>query len=160
MGMQESTPGPGGDATGPHATVACPFCLKLNRIDMRRAGDRPKCGDCGKPILLDRPVKVTDETLERVVKGSSVPVVVDFYADWCQPCKVMAPTLDQLARDRMGEVLVAKLDTDRSPAMAVKYAIRGIPTLIVFRDGTEARRQTGAVPLDRLRALVAEAEAL
>ncbi|HUG41185.1 MAG TPA: thioredoxin [Longimicrobiales bacterium] len=142
------------------ATVACPFCLTLNRVDMRRAADRPKCGECGKPILLDRPVKVTDETLERVVKGSTVPVVVDFYADWCQPCKMMAPALDQLAHDRVGEVLVAKLDTDASPAMAVKHGIRGIPTLIVFRDGTEARRQTGVVPLDRLRALVAEAEGL
>ena len=141
-------------------TVACPFCLKLNRVDMDRAADRPKCGQCGKPILLDRPVRVTDETLEKVVKGSTVPVVVDFYADWCQPCKMMAPALDQLAHDRVGELLVAKLDTDSSPTMAVKYGIRGIPTLIVFRDGTEARRQTGVVPLDRLEALVAEAQAL
>ena len=148
------------NATRREATVACPFCQTLNRVDMTRAADRPKCGECGRPILLDRPVKVTDQTLERVVKGSTVPVVVDFYADWCQPCKMMAPSLDQLAHERMGEVLVAKLDTDSSPTMAVKYAIRGIPTLIVFREGTEARRQTGVVPLDRLRALVAEAESL
>lgn len=152
--MNEAEPG------GRTATVACPFCMKLNRIDMGRAADRPKCGSCGRPILLDRPVRVTDENLEKVLKGSTVPVVVDFYADWCQPCKMMAPTLDQLAHERLGEVLVAKLDTDSSPTMAVKYGIRGIPTLIVFREGTEARRQTGVVPLDRLKALVAEAEAL
>ena len=144
----------------PTATVACPFCQTLNRVNMTRAADRPKCGECGKPILLDRPVKVTDQTMEAVVKGSTVPVVVDFYADWCQPCKMMAPALDQLAHDRLGEVLVAKLDTDSSPTMAVKYAIRGIPTLIVFREGTEARRQSGVIPLDRLKGLVAEAEAL
>ena len=142
------------------ATVACPFCAKLNRVDMTRAADRPKCGECGRPILLDRPVRVTDATMEQVVKGSTVPVVVDFYADWCQPCKMMAPALDQLAHDGLGRLLVAKLDTDSSPTMAVKYAIRGIPTLIVFREGTEARRQTGVVSLDRLRALVAEAESL
>lgn len=142
------------------AAVACAFCAKINRVDLSRAADRPKCGSCGKPILLDRPVRVTDETMEKVLKGSNVPVVVDFYADWCAPCKVMAPALDQLARDRMGEVLVAKLDTDASPTMAVKYGIRGIPTLIVFRNGTEARRQTGAIPLDRLKQLVSEAEAI
>ena len=146
--------------THPTATVACAFCHTLNRVDMKRAADRPKCGDCGKPILLDRPVKVTDQTMEAVIRGSTVPVVVDFYADWCQPCKMMAPVLDQLAHDRLGEVLVAKLDTDSSPTMAVKYAIRGIPTLIVFREGTEARRQSGVMPLDRLKGLVAEAEAL
>jgi thioredoxin 2 len=136
------------------ATVMCPFCLTLNRVDLSRAADRPKCGDCGKPLLLDRPLRVTDETLERVVSGTDVPVVVDFHADWCQPCKIMAPMLDQLAQDMQGELLVAKLDTDANPAMAMKYGIRGIPTLIVFRDGEEWRRQTGVVPPDRLAELL------
>lgn len=132
----------------------CPFCLTLNRVDLARAAQGPKCGECGKPILLDRPVRVTDESMERVVAGSEVPVVVDFYADWCQPCKMMAPMLDQLAHDMQGELLVAKLDTDANPTMAVKYGIRGIPTLIVFRDGEEWRRQTGVVPPDRLAELL------
>lgn len=132
----------------------CPFCLTLNRVDLARATQGPKCGECGKPILLDRPIRVTDESMERVVAGSEVPVVVDFYADWCQPCKMMAPMLDQLAHDMQGELLVAKLDTDANPTMAVKYGIRGIPTLIVFRDGEEWRRQTGVVPPDRLAELL------
>lgn len=136
------------------ATVMCPFCQSLNRVDMDRAADGPKCGECGKPILLDRPVKVTDQSMDAVIDGSSVPVVVDFYADWCQPCKVMAPMLDQLASDLQGELLVAKLDTDSNPTMAVKYGIRGIPTLIVFEDGQERKRQTGVVPPDRLADLV------
>ncbi len=136
------------------ATVMCPFCLTMNRVDLGRAADRPKCGHCGKPILLDRPVRVTDRSMEKTIKGTDIPVVVDFYADWCQPCKVMAPILDELARSRQGQVLVAKLDTDSNPTMAVHYGIRGIPTLIVFREGREWKRQTGAVPADRLLALL------
>jgi thioredoxin 2 len=141
-------------ATKKQATVMCQFCLTMNRVDLDRAAERPKCGECGKPILLDRPVKVTDESMPKTVKGTTVPVVVDFHADWCQPCKIMAPMLDQLASDMQGELLVAKLDTDSNPTMAVHYGIRGIPTLIVFREGREWKRQTGVVPPDRLAELL------
>ena len=143
----------------PKATVSCPFCQTLNRVDLARVQDRPKCGECGRPILLDRPIRVGDQDLERVVKDSDVPVLVDFYADWCGPCKMMAPLLDDLARERAGEVLVAKLDTDRNPTMAVRYAIRGIPTLIAFQGGREVAREVGALPKPRLEALVARTAA-
>ncbi len=136
------------------ATVSCPFCSTLNRVDLARLGDRPKCGHCGRPILLDRPLAVSDATLEPVVADSDVPVVVDFYADWCGPCKVMAPILDELAHDRAGEVLVIKLDTDRNPAMTTRFDIRAIPTLVVFWKGREVARQAGAVPRRQLEALV------
>lgn len=135
-------------------TVSCPFCLKLNRIDLGRAKDRPKCGECGKPILLDRPVKVNDGDFERVVGNSDAPILVDFYADWCGPCKIMAPLLDQVAQERIGQVLVAKLDTDRNPATARRLAISGIPTLILFQNGNEVAREVGAVPRARLEALL------
>lgn len=143
------------ETTSKHtATVPCPFCSTLNRVDMGRVADRPKCGECGRPILLDRPIRVTDNDLERVVKDASVPVLVDFYADWCAPCKVMAPILDEVAGSRAGEILVGKLDTDRNPTMAVRYGIHGIPTLIVFRGGREVARETGAIPRPRLEALL------
>lgn len=145
--------------TSRKATVPCAFCGTLNRVDLTRLAQRPKCGECGRPMLLDRPIRVGDNDLERVVSGSEVPVVVDFYADWCGPCKLMAPLLDQLAHERAGEVLVAKLDTDRNPAMAARHQIRSIPTLAVFVDGREAARQTGAVPKPRLEALIDEARA-
>ena len=141
----------------PRALVRCPFCLKLNRVDLSRAQDRPACGECGKPILLDRPVKVTDEDFDRIIGESDAPVLVDFYADWCGPCRVMAPALDDVARERSGQLLVAKLDTDRNPATATKYRVTGLPTLIVFKGGTERGRQTGAVPKKAIEALVESA---
>jgi len=141
------------------ATVRCAFCGKLNRVDLSRAAERPKCGQCAKPILLDRPLAVTDAEFGRVIADAEVPVLVDFYADWCGPCKTMAPMLDQLARDRMGEVLVAKLDTDRNPNTSMQFGIRSIPTLIVFQGGREVGREMGAVPRQRLDALLGSARA-
>jgi thioredoxin 2 len=141
------------------ATLGCRFCGTLNRVDLARAEDRPKCGECGRPILLDRPIAVSDQDLERVVRDSDVPVLVDFHADWCGPCKMMAPLLDDLARERMGEALVAKLDTDRNPGMAVRFSIRGIPTLIAFQGGREVAREVGAVPKPRLAELIDRAAA-
>jgi thioredoxin 2 len=138
--------------------VRCPFCAKLNRVAVGRAADRPACGECGKPILLDRPLAATDDVFDRIVRDSQVPLLVDFYADWCGPCHVMAPVLDQVARERMGQALVLKLDTDRNPQTSRKFSIRGIPTLIAFRGGREIGRETGAVPKQRIEALLALAE--
>src|SRR2546427_410742 len=84
------------------ATVACPFCETLNRVDLSRLEQRPKCGKCGRPILLDRPIAVSDANFAQVTTDTTVPVVVDFYADWCGPCQIMAPLLDDVARRRAG----------------------------------------------------------
>jgi len=146
-------------ATPRRATVRCLFCETLNRVDLTRVDEHPKCGECGRPILLDRPVKVGDAEFDRVIGEAEVPVIVDFYADWCGPCKMMAPIFDDLARERRGEVLVAKVDTDRNPASAGKFGVRGIPTLIVFRNGKEVGRQVGAVPRQVLEDLLKRAAA-
>jgi len=136
------------------ATVACPFCGTLNRVDLTRLEQHPKCGNCGKPILLDRPIAISDATFDKVTTGTAVPVVVDFYADWCGPCKIMAPLLDDVAHRRAGELLVVKLDTDRNPLTGQRFGIRGIPTLIAFRNGQEVGRRVGAVPPSELEAFL------
>jgi thioredoxin 2 len=134
--------------------VMCVFCSTANRVDLNRLTAGPRCGSCGRPIRLDRPLPVTDATFDKVIAGASVPVLVDFYADWCGPCKIMAPVLDEFARQHTGDVLVLKLDTDAYPAISARFGIRGIPTLIVFEQGREARRQVGAVQAADLEKLV------
>ena len=128
----------------------------MNQVDLTRALHRPKCGDCGRPMLLDRPIKVSEEDFDRTVLGAGAPVLVDFYADWCAPCKMVAPLVDELAQTHTGRLLVAKVDTDQAQSVAQRFGIRGIPTLILFRDGVEAGRSVGFEP-EKVRALAQEA---
>jgi len=135
-------------------TVRCPFCEQQNRVDLARLADGPKCGGCGRPLHLDRPIASTDADFDRTIGTASVPILVDFYADWCGPCRRMAPTLDQLANDGTGEVLVLKVDTDRNQQLGMRFGIRGIPTLVAFRDGKEVARHTGLATRQQLDALL------
>ena len=145
---------------GTKATLRCQFCGTWNRIDVSRAADKPKCGKCGKPMLLDRPLQLDDDSFARTVAESQVPVVVDFYADWCGPCKVMAPAVDQLAANYSGRAIVAKLNTDLAQHTASSFQIRGIPTTIVFDGGKETTRQSGAMPYPMLASLLDRAQSL
>ncbi len=142
-----------------HMTVRCQFCDTWNRVDAARAQDRPKCGSCSRPILLDRPWILHADTYERTLRETEVPVLVDFYADWCGPCKMMAPFVDQLAAKHQGKALIAKLNTDYAQEISSGLGIRGIPTTIVFRGGAEASRHTGAVRLPELEDLLSRAAA-
>ena len=99
-------------------------------------------------------IKVTEATYDKTLQGTAIPVLVDFWADWCGPCHMMAPTLDDFARRHVGSALVAKFDTDANPAIAGRYSIRGIPTLIVFDRGRERGRQVGVADLKTLETLV------
>ena len=118
------------------ATVQCPSCGRLNRVDLARAAHRPRCGHCTQAIALDRPLHLSDAAFDRVVADSPVPV------------------LDRVAAERMGNVLVAKVDTDANPMVSQRFGIRSIPTLIVFRGGREVAREMGALPAPRLNALL------
>jgi thioredoxin 2 len=138
----------------PTATVPCTFCGALNHVDLARLAQRPKCGKCSRLMLLDRPLRLNDAQFDRVIADAEVSVLVDFYADWCGPCKAMAPIIDEYAHEHVGQVLVAKLDTDRNPNTATRFNIRGIPTLIVFTQGRETKRHTGAVGRGQLEKLV------
>ncbi|HEX6317052.1 MAG TPA: thioredoxin [Gemmatimonadaceae bacterium] len=137
-----------------HLTLRCQFCDTWNRVDAMRAADRPKCGNCKRPILLDRPWILNQDSFDRTIAETEVPVLVDFYADWCGPCKMMAPDVDKLAAAKTGQALVAKLNTDLAQATSQRFNVRGIPTTIVFRDGQESKRVTGAVPYAELERLL------
>jgi thioredoxin 2 len=152
----ETTP-PSAEPATKRVTIRCPFCLKWNRVDPGRVAQRPKCGSCAKPLLLDRPVPLGDEEFQRTIAESEIPVMVDFYADWCAPCKMMAPAFDALAARWQGRALLAKLNTDIAQQTAVAYNIRGIPTTIVFVGGKEVARQTGAVPEKVLEGMLEKA---
>ncbi|MGQ0539152.1 MAG: thioredoxin, partial [Gemmatimonadaceae bacterium] len=136
-------------------TLRCQFCSTWNRVDAARAADRPKCGECSRPLLLDRPWPLSDDTFARTIAETEVPVVVDVYADWCGPCKMMAPHVDTLAAKVQGKALVAKLNSDLAPRTAESFQIRGIPTVLVFRGGRETKRHTGAVGIAELEELIA-----
>ena len=116
--MADMGAGTGTTTATKHLTLRCQFCETWNRIDAARAADRPKCGKCAKPMLLDRPFPLNDDTFSRTIEGAEVPVLVDFYADWCGPCKVMAPAVDDIAATYQGRALVAKLPNRRDMASA------------------------------------------
>lgn len=120
---------------------------------MSRLAAGPKCADCGRPILLDRPRAVSEEEFRETVASAGVPVLVDFYADWCGPCRAVAPLLEEVARRHAGNLLVLKVDSDRWPDLTRQHGIRGIPTLLVFDEGREVRRHVGAGSLDQLERL-------
>jgi len=136
--------------------VRCGFCLTPNRVDLAKAEQRPRCGKCEKPMLLDRPIKVDDEDFAVTVLAAGAPVLVDFHAEWCGPCKVLAPMVDEIASDNVGRLLVAKVDTDRAVQTAATYKITSVPTLVLFQEGSEAGRTIGIMP-DEIRALVESA---
>jgi thioredoxin 2 len=137
--------------------VRCVFCNTPNRVDLARLAAGPKCGDCGRPIRLDRPLKIGEDGFDQTIGSAGAPVLVDCYADWCGPCRMMAPALDDFARQYAGEVLVLKLDTDASPHLSTRLGIRGIPTLIAYEHGKERGRHVGVADLPTLEKLVGRA---
>ena len=128
--------------------VRCPACGAVNRVPEARAADRGRCGKCktALPAAATGPVVVTDDTFETVVTRAPTPVLLDCWADWCGPCHMLAPTIDALARDYAGRVLVAKLDVDANPATAGRFDVRSIPTVLVFQDGRLVDRLVGVQP--------------
>jgi thioredoxin 2 len=125
----------------------CPRCGSQNRVPAGRLHQRAHCGSCKSPLLpLDAPyVAESADQFDEIVRESSLPVVVDFWAPWCGPCRMVAPELEKLARSKAGAVVVAKVNTDELPQVAGRFGIRGIPTLIRFDRGRETRRVSGAM---------------
>jgi thioredoxin 2 len=129
--------------------IPCPHCNGLNRIPADRIGDQPKCGRCKEQVLLDKPFALTQADYASQIKGD-LPLLVDVWAEWCGPCKSFAPTFEQAARQLSGRVRLAKLDSEANQQLSGQLNIRSIPTLILFKNGREVARQSGAFPLPQL----------
>lgn len=131
--------------------VACPACAASNRVPAARLADGPKCGRCKSPISVDAPIAAGSAAeFDELVRDAPVPVVVDFWAAWCGPCRSVAPELEKLARSRAGRALVVKVDTEAVPEVAARFGIRSIPTFVRFDAGRESRRASGAMPAEAL----------
>lgn len=131
----------------PERLVTCPSCGTRNRVPQIEAGRKPICGKCKTPLTgPGGPVAVTDATFGAEVERSAVPVLLDLWADWCGPCHMLAPTIDQLSSEMAGRVKVAKLNIDENPATASRFGVRSIPTLLVLKGGKEVDRLVGVQP--------------
>lgn len=134
--------------------LACPQCLTANRVPVARLGDDPKCGKCGAPVLEPHPVALSDASFDSFIGRNDLPVVVDFWAAWCGPCRMMAPAFEQLAGEMKTEARFAKLDTEAAQGTAARFGIRSIPTMILFREGREIARVSGAMDRRGIRAWI------
>ncbi len=134
--------------------VSCPSCQKKNRIPAARLQARPRCGSCQSELACSEPVAVDGETLAGLIAESSLPLLVDFWAPWCGPCRMVAPVLQELAGRYRGRALVVKVNTDEDPSAGARHQVSGIPTLVLFSDGREAKRLVGAHPAPTIQRLL------
>ena len=132
-------------ATESPILVACPQCHAVVRVPAERSDEHPKCPRCKSELLTGATVALDQASFTTYVERTSVPVLVDFWAPWCGPCRMMAPTLERAAQERATTLQVAKINTDEQQELAGRFNIRSIPTLILFRNGRELARQSGAL---------------
>ncbi len=134
--------------------IACAACSRENRLPAARLLDKARCAACKQPLLpLSRPIAISSVAdFDELVRDAKAPVLVDFWAAWCGPCRMVAPEVEKLAASRSGRVIAVKVDTDAQPALSARFGIQSIPTLMVFRGGKEAARVSGALKANDIAA--------
>ncbi|MGS0467207.1 thioredoxin TrxC [Cobetia marina] len=131
--------------------LACPQCLALNRVATARLDDNPVCGKCSAAVLPQEPLELTSANFEALVTRSEMPVVIDFWASWCGPCKMMGPIFNEVAAQMGTRVRFAKIDTEAQQALAGRFGIRSIPTLLVMKQDKELARESGVMQAGQLK---------
>jgi thioredoxin 2 len=132
--------------------IVCPHCDSVNRIPANKSAREAKCGRCHNALFTGMPVAVSAQSFERHLQRNTIPVLVDFWAEWCGPCKMIAPHLEEISAALGDKVKIVKLNIDENQQTAMNYQILAIPTMVLFRDGQEAHRIQGAMPKRRLEA--------
>ena len=140
--------------------LQCPSCGRKNRSPAARLAETGRCGECKTPISpVARPIEADPETFREITRDATVPVLVDFWAEWCGPCKTAAPEVERTAADMAGRALVLKVDTEKHPQVAAQFGVQGIPNFIVMKGGLLLYQQAGVVPSARMKQWLIQAGA-
>ncbi len=136
--------------------IVCPHCLSVNNVPKKDTYKKANCGKCKKSLLDIKPMELNNNNFDEVVVNSDIPVIVDFWAPWCGPCKMMAPNFEKSAKSFPLKVLFAKVNTENEQNLATRFGIRSIPTIIIFKDSKEVHRVSGALDEVSINQLVSQ----